>query len=162
MPSMMLIKYSGPLLPCFGARLSCSLLLQIETWAEHIATSSTALFFLLCFFFILKKTILRENIRFPRALGFRRFCVAASLSIFHSIDAPSSILYIFDLWASFLSCFPGQSPFQVRSIKIIIGILLALMLIASANAAYEYCISFPATSGICPQAPEVDRTVQNL
>ncbi len=113
---------------------------------EHIATLINDLvLFIITFIFILKKTALQENIRFPKVFGpLALFSIAVSLSIFYSIDAPSSMLYMFDLWASFfLMLVLVNLLSSVQFIEIILVVLVALMVLASTNAAYEYLVVLP-------------------
>ena len=160
------------LLALCGFALLARLLLQpslthLESLGqEHIATLANSLIlFSLTFLFILKKTILGENIRFPAALWpFALFCLMASLSISYSIDAPSSTLYMFDLWASFFFTLVLINLLTTtKRIEIIVGILIVLMAIASANAAYEYLVVLPQVIAQSPHGiPGADRGVQEV
>lgn len=134
-----------------GLALLIRLLLQpslhnFGAWGqENIATLvSNLTLFIIVFLFILKKTALRENIRFPMVLGpFVLFCLLANLSIY-SIDAPSSLLHIFDLWASFFFVLVLVNLLNsVIFIEIIVGIMIMLMVIVAGDAVYEHLVILP-------------------
>jgi putative inorganic carbon (HCO3(-)) transporter len=155
-----------------GLALFTRLLLQpslnkIESLGqEHIATLlNNLVLFVIAFLFILKKTALGENIRFPKTFWpLALLCLLASISFFYSIDAPSSLLYSFDLWASFFFMLVLVNLLSsMISVEIIVGVLIALVAIASANAVYEYLVILPkvlaqARNGI----PAGDRGILQL
>lgn len=110
------------------------------------ALASNANVFALSFLYILKKAALREPVLFPRTLWpLAAFGLAGGISILYSVDAPSSVLASSDLWAAFffvlvLADLLGRNA---GAIEAFCGMLVALMAVAAAEAAYEYLVLLP-------------------
>ena len=128
---------------------------KLETLGqEHIATLLNCLIILaITFLFIIKKTIVKENLRLPKVLGpLALFCLIASFSISYSIDAPSSLLFGFDLWGSLCFMIVLVNLLKsVKNIEWIIGVLIALMILSSAHTAYEHLVILPKIMAQNPQ-----------
>jgi len=130
---------------------------------ENIATLvNDFVLFAIALLFIIKKLAFYENVRMPKVIWlFGLFCLVASFSCLYSIDAPSSIHYAIDLWASFFFMFVLVNLLgSVRSVEIIIGVLIILMAIASAFAIYEYLVVLPQV--LAHGIPDADRGTQEL
>jgi len=133
---------------------------------EHIATLiNNFILFSIALLFILKKSVFNENIRFSNIfLPLGSFCFIASVSFFYSIDAPSSMLYMFDLWSSFFFMLVLVNLLtNEKLIKIFMGTMIVLMAMTSAHAIYEYLVILPqmlaqASHGM----PMTDRGDQEL
>jgi len=114
--------------------------------AHKIGDLSIDLFVMaLVFLYFLKKLILNEKIILPWAwLILVLFGCICTASIFYSIDVPTSILGVFDLWAFiFLVGLLINLLDSLKNIQIIVFFLMAVALMASGEALYEYFFQLP-------------------
>jgi len=125
---------------------------------------SVAAFVLVSMYF-LKKTIFKEKIIVPKGwIVLALFGIICTLSIFYSIDAPSSLSSAIYLWSCiFLIVMLVNLLDSIKRIKVIFLFFIAVGLIASVEAIGEYFFQLPwYLAHANPQMLEGHRDVAQL
>jgi len=101
--------------------------------------------FVVAVLYFIKGTFLKEKIIFPRAwIILAMFGGICTISVFYSLDRPTSILSVTDLWGFILLMLVLANLLNsFRRIRVIIYFLLTVAVLASGEAIYEYLFQLP-------------------